>query len=149
MFFNFASDPSDGTMGLQNTWSTGFDDFSNSSNTGIDWNGIINRGFGLASQIFARGGRYQTQQTGPDGNPIGQGYSPAATLSAQAQAQQAWLQQQQLLQANSQYNRGGGANSLDGIASSLVNTISNNPLIFAALGVGAYLLFREPPKSRR
>lgn len=136
----------DGTMGLQGV---SFDDFAG-SNTGIDWNGIINRGFGLASQIFARGGNYQTQQIGVDGRPIGQGYSPAATLAAQAQAQQAFLQQQQMMAnlQNAQY-RSGGQNSLDGIAGSLVNTISNNPLIFGGLALGAYLLFREPPKSRR
>lgn len=111
--------------------------------SGINWQSIINQGFGAASQIFGAWGPRATQQTGAGGAPIGSGYSPAAVLQSAAQLQAA--QQQQ---AQQRALTGGGSNSLDGIFASLTSTISSNPLIFAAAGVGLYLLMREPPRRR-
>lgn len=118
-----------------------------SSGGGLDWQSIINQGFGAASQIFAAWGRNPTQQTGVGGVPIGGGYSPAQVLGAAGQLNQnanlSAQQQAALLAANQSRT-----NSLDGIFGSLTTTISNNPLIFAAGAVGLYLLFREPPRRR-
>lgn len=110
-----------------------------------DWMAIINRGFDVGSQAISAWGRNPTQQVGYSGTVgIGQGYSPAATLSAQAQAQQAFLAQQRPL------GQGGGAGGvgLDDAATSITSFISRNPLLVAGGVLGLFLLFRQPPGRR-
>lgn len=118
------------------------------SGGGLDWQSIINQGFGAASQIFAAWGRNPTQQTGVGGVPIGGGYSPAQILGAAGSLNQSSnmnaANAAALAAANA--NR---SNSLDSIFGNLTYTIQQNPLIFAAGAVGLYLLFREPPRGRR
>lgn len=115
------------------------------SGSSIDWNNVINQGFGIGSQAIAAWGRNPTQQIGNSSViGIGQGYSPAATLSAQAQAQAAFLAQQRAL------GGGGGAGGvgLDDAATSITGFISRNPLLVAGGVLGLFLLFRQPPGRR-
>lgn len=108
------------------------------------WDNFGDDIFGIGSQIISAWGRNPTQQIGTVPG-VGQGYSPSAILQSQAQITAA--QQQALAQARAQ-GQAGGANSLDGIASSITSTISNNPLIFAAGAVMLFLLFKQPPGRR-
>ncbi len=135
----------DGTMGLN--WPSGyFDDFNGGG--GIDWQSIINQGFGIGSQIIGAWGHNPTQQIGPGGMPIGQGYSPAAQLQAQAQLQQAIAQQNAQLYGN-QYGGQGVGTSVGSGLDGAINWAVNNPIpVFLGIA-GLFLLFREPPRSRR
>jgi hypothetical protein len=113
----------------------------------INWNQMWSNIFGVGSQAIAAWGQNPTQQVGNAGiTGIGQGYSPAAV--SQGYAAIAAAQNQQGLQGGVRPNTVGGANSLDGIFNSITSTVSANPMIFLGLGVGAYLLFRDPPRRR-
>lgn len=119
-----------------------------SSGTGINWGSVINRGFDLASQAFSAWGRNPSQQIGTNATVgIGQGYSPASTLAAQAQAQQAAYQQQLLMQ---QQLRGGvGGGGIDQSVSSALAWAQQNWFIIVG-GLVAWKLFTaDPAKSRR
>lgn len=108
-----------------------------------DWGSqVINQAFGIGSQVIGAWGRNPTQQVGAGGTPIGQGYSPAAIISGMNQQQQLSNQQISLKEQSRQ------TNSLDAIFGSITNTISSNPMIFLGLGVGLFLLFRDPPRRR-
>jgi hypothetical protein len=125
----------------------------NSGGSGIDWQSVINQGFGAASQIFGAWGPRPTQQTGPGGVPIGGGYSPAAYNQSQAQLQQAIAQQQQAA-LNAQGGVRPGTNtglgtSVGGGVDGIIQWATANPIpVFLGIA-GVFLLFREPPRGRR
>ncbi|MBX3299764.1 MAG: hypothetical protein KF736_09915 [Acidobacteria bacterium] len=113
----------------------------------IDWNSVINQGFGFGSQLIASLGKRPTQQfaysqgsggifalgTPVSGYDSGGGYQPSQLTAAQyAQLQQS--------------TRGGVA---EDAFSSITSFISRNPVLVAGGALGVYLLFREPPRSRR
>lgn len=118
---------------------------------GDDWRHLIDRGFNAASQIFSAWGRRATQQTGPGGIPIGGGYTPEAynRSMAEIRAAEAAALAAARNNANDASRNPAGRNSLDNIFGNLTQTIQDNPMIFAAGAVGLYLLFRDPPRSRR
>lgn len=111
---------------------------------------VINQGFGIGSQLISAFGRNPTQQVGAGGNPVGQGYSPSAILQAQAQNQAAIAAQQQaLLNSRGGVTGGGVGSTVGGGVDGILSWATANPVpVF--LGIGAlFLLFREPPRSRR
>lgn len=110
----------------------------------IDWNNIINRGFDIGSQALQSfGGRtVGTQTYGSSGQVF--------AINSQPQSGgyngfdgAAYAQQIAALQAQ----RSGGL-GFDDAAGSVVGFVSRNPLLVGAVVLGAYLLFREPPKRR-
>lgn len=146
MMFNMFDIGNDGTLGLD-PWSYGGGGSSGSSGrTPLDWNAIINQAFAVGSHaISAFSGQNTGTQVGYNrsqgvfaiqGRPPEQsGYTnPYAGMSPE---QIAALQRSQ---------SGGG---LDSGLNAALNWISNNPLVLAGVGVGLYLLMREPPRSRR
>lgn len=142
---NMTLQPYDDNLGL--TLGYNFDDFTlNTGGSRIDWQSVINQGFGITSQILASRGKYPTQQIGAGGTPIGGGYSPAAQLQAQAQVQQAIAQQS----ANQAVGlRGGnGGVGLDDAATSITSFVQRNPLLVGGGVLALYLLMREPPRRR-
>lgn len=110
----------------------------------IDFNSIINQGFGIGSQLIASLGKRPTQQIGYSpgtglfaiGTPA-TGYDSASYQTGQlTAAQYAQLQGAQ---------RGGVA---EDAVSSITSFVSRNPLLVGAALLGTYLLFREPPRRR-
>lgn len=142
-----------GYTGADNTdWFDGVGGFSYSmgssgasplgGGTTFDWDGYINRGFDLASQAIARGGKYPTQQDSWNsqfGSPYG--YS-GGNMGALGQQQLTAQQQAALLAAQ----RNGGI--AEGTASSIGRFISQNPTTTLLLAGGALLLFMKPPGRR-
>lgn len=150
IFFSSAAGGGSGTLGfLSPTTDFGFDDnfLGSGGGGGIDWNSVINQGFGIGSQIIGAWGRNPTQQIGAGGSPIGGGYSPAAINTSQAQIQQAIASQQAALQQQRQLTGSGGV-GLDDAASSITGFITRNPLLVAGGVLGLFLLMREPPRRR-
>ena len=111
----------------------------------IDWNSIINQGFGIGSQLIGAFGKRPTTQIaygadrgifaiqGPAGSDAG-GYpvNPYAGMSPQQMAAY-------------QASLGGGVGSgIDGV----INWIGRNPMIVLGGAIGAYLLFKDPPGRR-
>lgn len=111
----------------------------------IDWNAIINQGFGLGSQaISAFSGRNSGTQIGynssqgvfainPGGSGGGyRGYDEMATYAP----------------GGGRMPVAAGGVGLDDAAGSVMGFVERNPLLVGAVAVGAYLLFREPPRRR-
>lgn len=130
MMFNRFDIGNDGTMGNP-----------------LDWNGIINQGFALASQAFnSFGGQTVGTQFATNGTHGG-------IFALQPQANQggggsqtnpyAGMSPEQIAAYWSK-NRPGG---LDSGLDAAIKWIGNNPLIIVGVGVGAYLLMKEPPRS--
>lgn len=119
--------------------------------SGINWQSIINQGFGLGSQAISAWGHNPTQQVGTSGIiGIGQGYSPAAVLQAQSQQNSQLLSQQQALLAA---QRGhtvaiGGQGVAEDALGSLGVFVSQHPLMVFG-GIAALLLLYKQPPSRR
>lgn len=140
MFFN----PQDGNLGFQNPFE---DRVSNPSR--IDWNAVINQSFAVGSQAInaysgqhggvqvgynpSQGGVFAIQPSAAGYSDSGYGTNPYANMTpAQVAA----------------YNNslGGGVGSgIDGA----LNWVTQNPLLVGGIALGAYLLFKEPPRSRR
>jgi len=121
-----------------------FDDFSSGRNR-IDWQSVFNQGVALGSQAIGAWGKRPTTQIaqGNNGifaiqasNPSGYGYGYEGNAMA--------YQQQAALLAAQQ--RGGVG--FDDAATSITSFISRNPLLVGGVVLGAYLLFREPPRRR-
>lgn len=107
-----------------------------SSSGGINWNNVLDLGFGLGSQIVQANAHNPTQQIGGAGVVgIGGNYAPA-----------------NVLQAGAAYNRGGvqyaaapGASNLQGgigvdnTLNSLTGIITRNPLLIGGIIVGILL----------
>lgn len=118
----------------------------NRSYNPLDWNGIINRGFDLASQAFQSfGGRTVGTQTYGSGGQIfaintqnqGGGYSgnPYGSMTAE-----------QIAAYQRAQSRVGGTigSGVDGI----FDWLMENPLITFGGIAAIYLLMREPPRRR-
>jgi len=117
-----------------------------SSGGGLDWQSIINQGFGAASQIFSAWGRNPTQQTGVGGIPIGGGYSPSQILGA---AGQLTRNPTNVVPNNGVNNSGGIGNTVGSGLDGIFNWAATNPVpVFIGIA-GLFLLFREPPRGRR
>jgi hypothetical protein len=115
---------------------------STTPTTHIDFSHYFDSVASLVSQFLGSRGRYQTTQLDPYGNPVS---TPAAQVAAAYQqpalnqsAEQRALQQQGTL----------GAGVGSGINGILAWATANPVLVFLGIG-GIYLLFREPPRSRR
>lgn len=116
----------------------------------LDWDAIIRQGFAVGSQaINAFSGRTTGTQIG---------YNPTQGIFAIQQTQPnyddryaanpyASYTPEQL--ALRQQQGGGGGIGLDSAAGGIINFVANNPLLVGAVALGAFLLFREPPRSRR
>jgi len=125
-----------------------FDIFSAPSNRNpLDWNGIINRGFDLASQAFQSfGGQTVGTQTYGSGGQVfainaqnqGGGYTanPYAGMTAEQ------------ITALQSAQRGGVGSTLGGGIDGIFNWLMANPLITFGGIAGIYLLMREPPRRR-
>lgn len=122
-----------------------FDDFNGGGGNRIDWQSVINQGFALGSQALnSFGGAHTGTQfaQGPQGIfNIAQSGVPS---QGYGYAYDGGMAQQQALLAAQQ--RGGLG--LDDAAGSFMNYITRNPLLVGGVVLGAYLLFREPPKRR-
>jgi hypothetical protein len=111
---------------------------------GIDWQSIINQGFGLGSQAISAWGHNPTQQVGTGGIiGIGQGYSPAALLQASAQQQ---IAQQPVFSAP--HAGPGGQGVAEDALGSLGVFVSQHPLMVFG-GIAALFLLMTKPPSRR
>lgn len=145
MFFLKAIHQDDETLG--NVWSQWGSAFASSAprSSGIDWNAIISRGFDLGSQAMQSfGGRtVGTQTYGSSGQVFAINSQPQSGGYASGFDGSAYAQQIAALQAQ----RSGGL-GFDDAAGSVVSFISRNPLLVGGVVLGAYLLFREPPKRR-
>ena len=133
MFFNANTD--EATLG----------DIFDDSNGDSVWQQIFNPSVGLASQIIAALGKRPTQQIGVNGvtalpNVLGQTGYYGTGLYGQTQ----------------QYPYGGASqnvgstvgNTLGSGLDGIFNWVVANPLVTGAFALGAYLLFREPPRRR-
>ncbi len=112
--------------------------------TGINWQDFVNQSFALGSQAlnsfggahtgtqFAQGpqGIFNIANSGVPSQVGGGGYDGGMPPAQQQAAQQ----------------RGGLG--LDDAAGSFMGYIMRNPLLVGGIVLGAYLLFREPPKRR-
>lgn len=115
------------------------------SGGGLDWQSIINQGFGAASQIFAAWGRNPTQQTGVGGMPIGGGYSPSQILGA---AGSMVRNTTPVNNVGSVPNSGGIGNTVGSGLDGIFNWAATNPVpVFIGIA-GLFLLFRQPPGRR-
>jgi len=116
-----------------------------SSGGGLDWQSIINQGFGIGSQIIAGWGRNQTQQLGAGGVPVGGGYSPSQILGAAGN----------IVRNTTPVNNAGGVPNSGGIGNTvgsgldgIFNWAATNPVpVFIGIA-GLFLLFRQPPGRR-
>jgi len=119
-------------------------DWGSGGGSGINWQSVINQGFGLGSQAIGAWGHNPTQQIGGAGVlGIGQGYSPAAILNASGGMQRpptGVISNPGLTGAN-----GGVAEDALGSLSRFVTQHSG--MVF--IGIAAmFLLYRQPPSRR-
>ena len=113
----------------------------------IDWNAIINQGFAVGSQaINAFSGAHGGTQVGYN---AGQGgifaiqTNPRNAFDDTTRYQTAGLNAQQLAALQ---NRGGLG--FDDAAGSVTGFVQRNPLLVGAVALGAFLLFKDPPRRR-
>ena len=110
------------------------------------WQTVLNQSVGLTSQIIGAYGHNPTQQIYPGYGPIGGGYNPTSQNQSIAQILAASQAQQYALQHGGTSGSGVG---LDDAATSITSFITRNPLLVAGGVAALFLLFREPPRSRR
>lgn len=129
----------DGNLGI------GWEDPISNPNR-IDWNSIIQQGFAVGSQAInawsgqnggvqvgynpAQGGVFAIQSNQPN-QPVYQ--DPRVNMTPQQ------------LQAYNNSIGGGVGSGIDGA----LNWVTQNPLLVGGVALGAYLLFKDPPRSRR
>lgn len=139
MFFSYFEDSISNPINSPN--------FSIAGGSRIDWNNIINQGFGIGSQIITATGKNPSTQFGFNpatggifaigGQQLGQqGANYASNPYANMTPQQLAAYQQSI---------GGGVGSgIDGALS----WVQKNPLLVGGVVLGAFLLFRQPPGRR-
>lgn len=143
MMFNRFDIGNDGTLGMYTP-----PEIAGSSSmprNPIDWNGVINQGFALASQAFNSfggqtvGTQFATNRTQggifalqPTANQGGGGYQPTYTPEQLAAMQ-----------------GGGVGGTIGGGVDGIFNWLMSNPLITFGGIAAIYLLMKEPPRSRR
>lgn len=111
----------------------------------IDWNSIINQAFGVGSQaISAFSGQNTGTQIGYNSSQGVFAINPGGSIPNSQRFDETNLQTQLALAAA---QRQGGL-GFDAAAGGIMSYISNNPLLVGGIALGAYLLFREPPKRR-
>jgi hypothetical protein len=106
----------------------------------VNWQSIINQGYGITSQILAAYGHHPSQQIGAGGLPIGGGYAPTQILNSAAG----------LSAANrpGTVGPGGVGSSLGGGVDGIIQWATANPVpVFLLIG-GVFLLMRQPPGRR-
>lgn len=128
-----------------NDGNLGFEDGVSNPNR-IDWNSIIQQGFAVGSQAInawsgqnggvqvgynpAQGGVFAIQSNQPNQQPY---QNPYANMSPQQ------------IQAYNNSLGGGVGSGIDGA----LDWVTKNPLLVGGIALGAYLLFKDPPRSRR
>ena len=123
-----------------------FDDFSSGRNR-IDWQSIINQGFALGSQAMQSfGGAHTGTQFAQGNNGIFAIQASNQTPAGNYRGDEQGLTYEQRLALEKYRKSGLGA---DDAFAKLTEFISAHPMTVAGIALGAYLLFKEPPKSRR
>ena len=116
------------------------------SGGGVNWQSIINQGFGLGSQAIGAFGHHPTQQVGAGGSPVGGGYSPQAIKQANAQLQNSIGAQQRQLSGGG--SSGGLGSSVGGGVDGIIGWATRNPIpVFLGIA-GVFLLMKQPPGRR-
>lgn len=136
MFNNF-----DGNLGF-NT----FEDYSTNPNP-INWNAIIQQAFAVGSHAISA---FSGQNTGTQvGYNTGQGgvfaIQPNTQAGGYAAANPYANMTPQQIQAYQNSVGGGVGSGIDGA----LNWVTQNPLLVGGIALGAFLLFKDPPRSRR
>lgn len=117
----------------------------------IDWNAVINQGFAVGSQaINAFSGAHGGAQVGYNSGSGGIFAIQATprnnfddTTRYQTANPYAGLNAQQIASLQSR-----GGLGLDDAAGSITGFVQRNPLLVGAAALGAFLLFKEPPRRR-
>lgn len=139
MFFNQLA--FDGNFGF-NTFE---DRVSNPSR--IDWNAILNQAFAVGSHaISAFSGQNTGTQVGYNAGQGGVFAIQPQTQNAGGYAQNPYANMTpQQIQAYQNSVGGGVGSGIDGA----LNWVTQNPLLVGGIALGAFLLFKDPPRSRR
>jgi hypothetical protein len=116
------------------------------SSGGINWNNVLDLGFGLGSQIVQAQGRNPTQQIGGAGVVgIGGGYNPSSVLQAGAAYNRGAGQVPIYAAAGAGVHGGGVAEDTVG---SLSRIVAQHPLMIFGGIAALFLLYRQPPGRR-
>lgn len=127
----------------------GFDTFEDpiSNPNPINWNAIIQQAFAVGSHAISA---FSGQNTGTQvGYNTGQGgvfaIQPNVQTSGYTQTNPYANMTPQQIQAYQNSVGGGVGSGIDGALS----WVTQNPLLVGGIALGAYLLFKDPPRSRR
>lgn len=126
----------------------GFDTFEDPvSNPSINWNAIMQQAFALGSHAISA---FSGQNTGTQiGYNSGQGgvfaIQPNLTASNYAQTNPYANMTPDQVRAYNNSVGGGIGSGIDGA----LNWVTQNPLFVGCIAFGAFLLFKDPPRSRR
>lgn len=132
----------DGNLGFN-----GFEDQASNPNP-INWNAILQQAFAVGSHAISA---FSGQNTGTQvGYNTGQGgvfaIQPNVQNNAGGYATNPYAGMTAEQQIAYQKSIGGGVGSgIDGALS----WVTQNPLLVGGIALGAYLLFKDPPRSRR